>query len=70
MKTAVRDVMTTRVIWVRKDAPFREMAAAPEDTVSRAARLMTRPATSSSSGCGMSRASWPSATASATCLSS
>jgi signal-transduction protein with cAMP-binding, CBS, and nucleotidyltransferase domain len=28
MKTAVRDVMTTRVIWVRKDAPFRELAAA------------------------------------------
>ena len=28
MKTAVKDVMTTRVIWVRKDAPFREMAAA------------------------------------------
>ena len=28
MKTAVKDVMTTRVIWVRKDAPFRELAAA------------------------------------------
>jgi CBS domain-containing protein len=28
MKAAVKDVMTTRVIWVRKDAPFREMAAA------------------------------------------
>ena len=28
MKTAVKDVMTTRVIWVRKDATFREMAAA------------------------------------------
>jgi len=28
MKTAVRDVMTTRVIWVRKDAPFRDLAAA------------------------------------------
>ena len=28
MQTAVKDVMTTRVIWVRKDAPFREMAAA------------------------------------------
>jgi len=28
MKTAVRDVMTTRVIWVRKDASFREMATA------------------------------------------
>jgi len=28
MSTAVKDVMTTRVIWVRKDAAFREMAAA------------------------------------------
>jgi CBS domain-containing protein len=28
MKTPVRDVMTSRVIWVRKDAPFRELAAA------------------------------------------
>ncbi len=28
MKTAVKDVMTTRVIWVKKDATFREMAAA------------------------------------------
>jgi len=28
MKTAVKDVMTTRVIWVRKDASFREMATA------------------------------------------
>jgi len=28
MKTTVKDVMTTRVIWVRKDASFREMAAA------------------------------------------
>ena len=28
MKTIVKDVMTTRVIWVRKDAPFRELAAA------------------------------------------
>jgi len=28
MTTAVKDVMTTRVIWVRKDAPFRELAAA------------------------------------------
>ena len=28
MKTAVKDVMTTRVIWVRKDATFREMAVA------------------------------------------
>lgn len=28
MKTAVRDIMTTRVIWVRKDASFRELAAA------------------------------------------
>jgi CBS-domain-containing membrane protein len=27
MKTAVKDVMTTRVIWVRKDASFRELAA-------------------------------------------
>ncbi len=28
MKTAVKDVMTTRVIWVRKGAPFRELAVA------------------------------------------
>jgi len=28
MQTAVKDVMTTRVIWVRKDAPYRELAAA------------------------------------------
>jgi CBS domain-containing protein len=28
MSTTVKDVMTTRVIWVRKDATFREMAAA------------------------------------------
>jgi CBS-domain-containing membrane protein len=28
MNTTVKDVMTTRVIWVRKDATFREMAAA------------------------------------------
>jgi CBS-domain-containing membrane protein len=28
MKTTVKDVMTTRVIWVRKDATFREMAVA------------------------------------------
>ena len=28
MKIAVKDVMTTRVIWVKKDATFREMAAA------------------------------------------
>ena len=28
METAVKDVMTTRVIWVKKDATFREMAAA------------------------------------------
>ena len=28
MKSTVRDVMTTRVIWVRKAASFREMAAA------------------------------------------
>jgi CBS domain-containing protein len=27
MKTAVKDVMTSRVIWVRQDAPFKEMAA-------------------------------------------
>ena len=27
MKTSVKDVMTTRVIWVKKDATFREMAA-------------------------------------------
>ena len=28
MKTAVKDVMTTRVIWVKKDATFREMVVA------------------------------------------
>ena len=28
MNTTVKDVMTTRVIWVRKDATFREMATA------------------------------------------
>jgi CBS domain-containing protein len=28
MKTAVKEVMTTRVIWVRKDTTFREMAIA------------------------------------------
>jgi CBS domain-containing protein len=28
MKMTVKDVMTTRVIWVKKDATFREMAAA------------------------------------------
>jgi CBS-domain-containing membrane protein len=28
MKSTVKDVMTTRVIWVRKDASFRDMAAA------------------------------------------
>jgi CBS domain-containing protein len=28
MKTAVKDVMTTRVIWVKRDATFREMAVA------------------------------------------
>ncbi len=28
MQTLVKDIMTTRVIWVRKDAPFRELAAA------------------------------------------
>jgi predicted transcriptional regulator len=28
MKTAVKDVMTNRVIWVKKDATFREMAVA------------------------------------------
>jgi CBS domain-containing protein len=31
MKTAVKDVMTTRVIWVKKDATFREMAVALRD---------------------------------------
>jgi CBS domain-containing protein len=31
MKTAVKDVMTTRVIWVKKDATFREMAIALRD---------------------------------------
>ena len=29
--TAVRDIMTTRVIWVRRDATFREMAVALRD---------------------------------------
>ena len=28
MKTTVKDVMTTRVIWVKKAASFRELAAA------------------------------------------
>ena len=28
MNTIVKDVMTTRVIWVKKDATFREMATA------------------------------------------
>src|SRR5947209_19573639 len=28
MKTTVREIMTTRVIWVSKDATFREMAVA------------------------------------------
>jgi len=28
MQTTVREIMTTRVIWVRKDAQFRELAAA------------------------------------------
>jgi len=27
MRTAVKDVMTSRVVWVRKDAPYKEMAA-------------------------------------------
>jgi CBS domain-containing protein len=31
MNTAVKDVMTTRVIWVRKDATFRDMAVALRD---------------------------------------
>jgi CBS domain-containing protein len=31
MKTAVKDVMTTRVIWVKRDATFREMAVALRD---------------------------------------
>ncbi len=31
MKSAVKDVMTTRVIWVKKDATFREMAIALRD---------------------------------------
>src|SRR5215472_1494924 len=31
MKTAVKEVMTTRVIWVKKDATFREMAIALRD---------------------------------------
>jgi hypothetical protein len=28
MRSTVREIMTTRVIWVRRDASFREMAAA------------------------------------------
>jgi CBS domain-containing protein len=28
MKIAVKDVMTSRVVWVTKDAPYKEMAAA------------------------------------------
>ena len=28
MSATVKDIMTTRVIWVRKDTTFREMAAA------------------------------------------
>jgi CBS domain-containing protein len=28
MKTTVRDVMTTRVVWVKQDAPFKQLAAA------------------------------------------
>ena len=28
MNTAVKDVMTTRVIWVKKDTTFRDMATA------------------------------------------
>jgi hypothetical protein len=28
MKVNVKDAMTTRVIWVKKDTPFRELAAA------------------------------------------
>jgi CBS domain-containing protein len=28
MSTAVKDVMTTRVVWVRQDAPFKEIATA------------------------------------------
>ena len=31
MKTPVKDVMTSRVIWVKKDATFREMAVALRD---------------------------------------
>ena len=31
MNTAVKDIMTTRVIWVKKDATFREMAVALRD---------------------------------------
>jgi hypothetical protein len=33
MKTAVKDVMTTRVIWVKKDATFREMASGRYDVL-------------------------------------
>src|SRR5450755_3883486 len=28
MRTTVKDVMTTRVIWVKRDAPFKEIVAA------------------------------------------
>jgi CBS domain-containing protein len=28
MKTTVKDVMTSRVVWVKQDAPYKEMAAA------------------------------------------
>ncbi len=31
MKSTVKDVMTTRVVWVKKSAPFREMARALRD---------------------------------------
>jgi CBS domain-containing protein len=27
MKTVVRDVMTSQVVWVKKDAPYKEIAA-------------------------------------------
>jgi CBS domain-containing protein len=38
MKAAVKDVMTTRVIWVRKNASFKEMA-----TVLRGQRVSAFP---------------------------
>jgi CBS-domain-containing membrane protein len=51
VKTAVKDVMTTRVVWVRRDASFKEMAAALRENRDQgkargttAGELMTQPA--------------------------